>query len=90
MYYVYITTNKNNEVLYIGVTNDLRRRIYEHKQKIVEGFTSKYNVDKLVYYESTENVKSPIEREKVLKKWARKKIIVLIERMNPNWKELAM
>ena len=88
MYYVYITTNKSNEVLYIGVTNDLRRRIYEHKQKIVEGFTSKYNVDKLVYYESTENVKSAIEREKVLKKWARKKKIVLIERMNPNWKEL--
>ena len=88
MYYVYITTNKSNEVLYIGVTNDLRRRIYEHKQKIVEGFTSNYNVDKLVYFESTENVKSAIEREIVLKKWARKKKIVLIERMNPNWKEL--
>ena len=73
MYYVYILANKSNTVLYIGVTNDLIRRIYEHKEKLLDGFTQKYNVNKLVYYENTTDVKTAIEREKVLKKWSRKK-----------------
>lgn len=70
-YYVYILTNKTNKVLYIGVTNDLLRRVNEHKQKIVRGFTSKYNVNKLVYYEYTDDIWSALEREKQLKNWKR-------------------
>ena len=67
MYYVYMITNKNNKVLYIGVTNDLRRRIYEHKNKLVEGFSSKYNLTKLVYYNETSDIKEAIAFEKKLK-----------------------
>jgi len=70
-YYVYILTNKSNKVLYIGVTNDLERRMYEHKNKMVNGFTKKYNLAKLVYFEATADVKSAIEREKQLKNWHR-------------------
>ena len=88
-YYVYIMTNKNNNVLYIGITNDLLRRIYEHKNKLIEGFTAKYNINKLVYFECTNDVKSAIEREKVLKKWARIKKINLIEMQNPSWQDLS-
>ena len=87
-YYVYILTNIRNTVLYIGVTNNLIRRIYEHKNKFVDGFTKKYNLIKLVYFEQTNDVDSAIEREKKLKKWSRIKKINLIESINPNWTDL--
>ena len=74
--YVYFVANTYNNVLYIGVTTDLLRRIYEHKNKLVKGFTQKYNVDRLVYYEVCDNVIGAIEREKQIKKWSRKKRIV--------------
>ena len=70
-YYVYIMTNFANTTFYIGVTNDLRRRVLEHKNKIVEGFTSKYNIDKLVYFEGTEDLEAALNREKQLKRWHR-------------------
>ena len=73
IYYVYILTNWNHKVMYIGVTSNLHKRIYQHKEKLINGFTKKYNVTKLVYYESTEDVISAITREKQLKKWIRKK-----------------
>jgi putative endonuclease len=88
MYYVYILTNKSNKVLYIGVTNDIARRVYEHKTKMIEGFTKKYNLDKLVYLEETDSIESAILREKQLKKWRREKKIALIENLNPCWEEL--
>ena len=81
-------TDKNNRVLYIGQTNDLVRRVYEHKNKLVDGFTKRYNVDKLVYYEICEDVMSTIEREKQLKRWTRVKKNKLVESMNANWDEL--
>ena len=87
-YYVYIMTNKHNTVLYTGVTNDLVRRTYEHKEKLVKGFTKKYNVNKLVYYEITDDVYSAITREKQIKAGSRKKKIDLIESMNPEWMDL--
>lgn len=87
-YYVYILTNKSNNVLYIGVTNDLIRRIFEHKNKLVEGFTKKYNLQKLVYYEATSNIESAINREKQLKNWHRDWKINLINQFNPDWKDL--
>ena len=88
-YYVYIMTNKTNSTLYIGVTNNLKRRIYEHKEKLIDGFTKKYNITKLVYYEYTNDVKVAIEREKTLKKWARVKKCNLVELKNPNWLDLS-
>ncbi len=88
MYYVYILTNWNNKVMYIGVTSDLYKRIYQHKNKLVDGFTKKYNVTKLVYYESTEDVTSAIAREKQLKGWTRKKKDKLVVMINPEWKDL--
>ena len=88
-YCVYITTNRENKVLYIGVTSNLPRRIYEHKNKLVKGFTEKYNVDKLVYFEQTENVQSALRREKQLKNWHKNWKINLINSFNPEWKELA-
>jgi len=87
-YYVYIITNKLNKVLYTGVTNDLKRRIQEHKNKIIQGFTKRYNVDKLVYYEDTENIESAILREKQIKGGSRKDKIQLVNSMNPEWREL--
>ena len=75
--------------MYIGVTNDLSRRIYEHRNKLVKGFTSRYNVDKLVYYEYTSDVKAAIEREKQLKGWVRKRKNALVEQMNPKWNDLS-
>lgn len=88
MYYIYIMTNKYNKVLYTGVTNNLIRRVYEHKNKLVEGFTSKYNIDKLVYYDCAESIISAIEREKQIKGWTKQKKINIIEAMNPEWKDL--
>jgi putative endonuclease len=87
-YCIYILTNKNNTVLYVGVTNNLTRRIWEHKSKLIEGFTKKYNVDKLVYFESFDNPKDAIKREKQLKAGSRKKKIELINKINPEWKDL--
>ena len=87
-YYVYVLTNDNNNVMYIGITNDLKRRVYEHKSNTIEGFTKKYHVHKLVYYEITTDVNSAIAREKQLKKWKRAKKNALVETLNPKWKEL--
>ncbi|MBU2568411.1 MAG: GIY-YIG nuclease family protein [Elusimicrobia bacterium] len=88
IYTIYIVTNKNNTVLYTGITSNLKKRIYEHKEKLVGGFTKKYNVYKLVYYEVFEDVKSAISREKQIKAGSRKKKTKLINTMNPNWKDL--
>ena len=88
-YYVYILTNKSNNVLYIRVTNDLICRIFEHKNKLVEGFTKKYNLRKLVYYEATNDIESAINREKQLKNWHRDWKINLIDQFNPDWKDLS-
>ena len=89
MYYVYIMSSKYNNVIYIGITNNLERRVYEHKNKLIEGFTEKYNVDKLVYYEECKEIKDAIRREKQLKGWSRIKKDKLIEGMNPNWQDLS-
>ena len=87
-YYVYIMTNKNNRVLYTGITNDLRRRVYEHKEKFVAGFTKRYNVSKLVYYEVFEDPENAILREKKIKAGSRQKKINLIETINKEWRDL--
>jgi len=87
-YYVYILTNQHHTVLYTGVTNDLRRRIYEHEHKLVPGFTKKYNVDKLVYSEFYTDISTAIAREKQIKSASRKAKIKLIESKNPDWLEL--
>ena len=87
-YYVHIMTNKSR-TLYTGVTNDLMRRVYEHKNKLVKGFTSRYNIQYLVYYESTSSIYSALEREKQIKSWLRAKKIALIDSMNPEWKDLS-
>ncbi len=89
MYYVYIMTNYTNMVLYIGVTNNLERRIFEHKNKLNKGFTQRYNVKKLVYFETTANIDSAIEREKQLKGWIRAKKVELINNSNPEWTDLS-
>lgn len=86
---VYILTNHVNTVLYIGVTTDVAKRVWEHREKAVEGFAEKYNLYKLVYYECFESVVDAIEREKQLKKWSRKKKDWLIDRMNPTWEDLS-
>ena len=88
-YFVYILANWNHSVLYIGVTNDLQRRVYEHRQELVEGFTKKYHVHKLVYYEHTGDVKAALAREKQLKGWRREKKDALVEAMNPDWNDLS-
>ncbi len=87
-YYVYIMTNKSR-TLYTGVTNNLQRRIYEHKNHLVKGFTNKYKITRLVYYESGSDVKAAISREKQIKGWLRKKKIALIESVNPEWKDIS-
>lgn len=89
-YFVYILASQKNGTLYIGVTSDLVRRLSEHKQKATESFTQKYGVDKLVYFEQTEDVRSALEREKRLKKWNRAWKIKLIERKNPEWRDLSL
>ena len=89
-YFVYILTNKSSKVLYIGVTNNLECRMYEHKNKLVKGFTEKYNLTKLVYYEVTSDIISAIKREKQLKNWHRDWKIKLINDFNPEWKDLSI
>ncbi|PJA37774.1 endonuclease [candidate division WWE3 bacterium CG_4_9_14_3_um_filter_43_9] len=88
-YYVYILTNKRHTVFYTGITNNLERRVWEHKQKIIQGFTKKYNIEKLVYFEVFEDVLEAIRREKQIKGWVRRRKIALIEKMNPEWKDLS-
>ena len=88
-YYVYILTNRVR-TLYVGVTNDLERRMYEHKNKLVPGFTSRYNVTWLAYYEQTSDVASAIGREKQIKGWRRSKKVALIESSNPRWEDLSL
>ena len=83
-FYVYIITNWNNTVMYIGMNNNLERRLYEHKNKLVGGFTKKYNINKLVYYEHTTDVLTAIAREKEIKKWRREKKDNLVVSMNPD------
>ena len=88
-YYVYIMTNRSR-TLYTGVTNDLMRRVHEHKSKLdPKSFTSKYNIQFLVYYEATSSIHVALEREKQIKGWLRKKKIALIDSMNPDWKDLS-
>jgi putative endonuclease len=87
-YYVYILTTTNNTTIYTGVTNDLIRRVYEHKHNLVDGFTKKYNVHKLVYYEAVEDIIPAIEKEKQIKSWVRQKKINLINSYNPDWHDL--
>lgn len=89
LYYVYMLTNWNNKVLYTGVTNDLNRRLYEHKNKLADGFTKKYNLYKLVLFETTPDVRAAIEREKQIKGWTRKRKNALIESVNPSWRDLS-
>ncbi len=87
-YYVYIMTNRS-KTLYVGVTNDLTKRVYEHKHKLIDGFTKKYNITKLVHFEDTTDINAALAREKQIKGWLRIKKIQLIELSNPNWKDLA-
>ena len=87
-YYVYIMANHTG-TLYVGVTNDLQRRVWEHKQKVIDGFTKRYNITRLAYYEETPDVTSAITREKQIKGWLRKKKLALIESLNPGWKDLS-
>ena len=87
-YYVYIMSNNTNTVTYTGVTNDLHRRIYEHKNKLSEGFTAKYNIKKLVYYEVCQNVESTIMREKQIKRGSRADKVALVNAMNKDWHDL--
>ncbi|WP_242202484.1 GIY-YIG nuclease family protein [Aestuariivivens insulae] len=88
-YYLYILTNKRNGTLYIGVTNNLERRMFEHKNKLIEGFTKKYGLNRLVYFETYQYVNDAIIREKNMKKWKRKWKIKLIEKDNLNWHDLS-
>jgi putative endonuclease len=87
-YFVYILANRSG-TLYTGVTSNLKRRLYQHKHGLTEGFTKRYNVDRLVYFEDTTDVRSAIEREKEIKGWVRAKKVALIESMNRDWKDLA-
>ncbi len=88
-YYVYIMTN-TSRTLYVGVTNDLERRVYEHKQKMVPGFTTAYNINRLVYFEATQNINAAIAREKQLKRWRRLKKVSLVDSVNPQWNDLSL
>ena len=87
-YFIYILANKTRGTLYVGVTNDLQKRVHEHKNGLVKGYTKRYNVKKLVYFEISRDIKSAIAREKQMKKWYRKWKIELIEKKNPIWNDL--
>ena len=87
-YYVYVPARKRNGTLYIGVASDLVRRVFEHRNNLVDGFTKKYGVHSLVYYEETDSIDSAIAREKQLKKWSRAWKIRLVEKVNPVWRDL--
>jgi putative endonuclease len=87
-YYIYILANKRNGTLYVGMTNDLARRVYEHKNDFVQGFTKKYGVHCLVYYEQCDDFDSALQREKQIKEWKRAWKLELIEKVNPLWKDL--
>jgi putative endonuclease len=87
-YYIYILASKRNGTLYVGVTNDIIKRVWQHKNDLADGFTKKYQVHKLVYFEQTTDIESAIKREKQLKKWRRKWKLDLIEKQNPEWKDL--
>ena len=87
-YFVYLLSNKKNGTLYIGITNDLVRRVYEHKSKHVEGFSKKYNLSRLVWFDETSDVNAAIEKEKQMKKWKRAWKVGLIEEANPSWRDL--
>jgi len=89
-YYVYLLTNWNKKVMYVGMTNNIERRMYEHKKKLVKGFTQKYNLNKLVYVEETQEVNAAILREKEIKKWRREKKDSLVNGENPQWKDLSL
>ncbi|MBN1363461.1 MAG: GIY-YIG nuclease family protein [Syntrophaceae bacterium] len=88
-YYIYIMTNWNNKVMYAGVTSDLQKRVYQHKNKLINGFTSKYNVNKLVYFEETNDVQVALNREKEIKKWRREKKNNLVNSVNPEWQDVS-
>ena len=88
-YYVYLMTNKNNTVIYTGVTSDLKKRVYEHRLKFVKGFTKRYNIEKLIYYEIFDDPYNAISREKQIKAGSRQKKINLINAMNKAWKDLS-
>ena len=89
MYYVYILTNKTDKVMYVGVTNNLQRRLYEHKNELIDGFTKKYHLHKLVYYEDYQHICDAISREKQLKGWVRIRKNELVETINPKWEDLS-
>ncbi|MFA6215872.1 MAG: GIY-YIG nuclease family protein [Patescibacteria group bacterium] len=88
-YYIYIMTNKGNTVLYTGVTNNLQERVYQHKTKVIKGFTSKYNINKLVYFEEFDYIEDAIAREKQIKNWHRQWKINMINEFNPDWNDLS-
>ncbi len=88
-YYVYIMTNRSR-TLYVGVTNSLERRVYEHKHMLKEGFTRRYTIDRLVYYEASSDVRSAISREKQIKGWTRPKKVAIVESHNPRWRDLSV
>ncbi|TYT26807.1 GIY-YIG nuclease family protein [Luteimonas viscosa] len=89
-YFVYILTNRTRKVMYIGMTNDLVRRLHEHRTHAVPGFTARYRVDTLVYFEETPDVLAALEREKQIKKWRREKKDALVASMNPDWRDLGL
>ena len=90
MYFVYILSNWSDSVVYVGVTSNLPKRLYEHRNGLADGFTKKYNVHKLVYFEQTNDVYAAISREKQLKKWNRSKKNLLIAQQNPTWRDLSL
>ena len=89
-FFVYFMTNHNNKVLYVGVSSNLEARIWQHKNKMIEGFTEKYNVTKLVYFEPFSDGRNAIQREKQIKNWKRSKKDFLVNKMNPEWKDLSL
>jgi len=88
LYYTYIVSNRKRGIPYTGVTNDVKWRVWQHKKKLVKGFTSRYNLDKLVWYESFSRIEDAIAREKEIKGWRREKKFALIESINPHWRDL--